>query len=61
MRFPGLVPLPNGTTPAKPAIKNDGGHDPQLWACNKWLLAHPDSAEAKAGAYVGLVGENVHI
>lgn len=31
------------------------------WACNKWLLAHPDSAEAKAGAYVGLVGENVHI
>ena len=26
-----------------------------------YLLAHPDSAEAKAGAYVGLVGENVHI
>ena len=40
---------------------HSGGDDPQLWACNKWLLAHPDSAEAKAGAYVGLVGENVHI
>ena len=40
---------------------HDGGDDPQLWACNKWLLAHPDSAEAKAGAYVGLVGENIHI
>ena len=56
-----LVALPKGTNTAKPAIKNDGGDDPQLWACNKWLLAHPDSAEAKAGAYVGLVGENVHI
>jgi len=55
-----LVALPKGTNTAKPAIKNDGGDDPQLWACNKWLLAHPDSAEAKAGAYVGLVGENVH-
>ena len=56
-----LVALPKGTNTAKPAIKNDGGDDPQLWACNKWLLAHPDSAEAKAGAYVGLVGENIHI
>ena len=56
-----LVALPKGTNTAKPAIKNDGGDDSQLWACNKWLLAHPDSAEAKAGAYVGLVGENVHI
>ena len=52
-----LVALPKGTNTAKPAIKNDGGDDPQLWACNKWLLAHPDSAEAKAGAYVGLVGK----
>ena len=56
-----LVALPKGTNTAKPAIKNDGGDDPQLWARNKWLLAHPDSAEAKAGAYIGLVGENVHI
>ena len=56
-----LVALPKGTNTAKPAIKNDGGDDPQLWARNKWLLAHPASAEAKAGAYVGLVGENIHI
>ena len=56
-----LVALPKGTNTAKPAIKNDGGDDPQLWACNKWLFAHPDSAEAKAGAYIGLVGQNVHI
>ena len=39
-----LVALPKGTNTAKPAIKNDGGDDPQLWACNKWLLAHPDSS-----------------
>ena len=56
-----LVALPKGTNTAKPDMKNDGGDDPQLWARNKWLFAHPDSAEAKAGAYVGLVGENVHI
>ena len=30
-------------------------------AGGKLDTAHPDSAEAKAGAYVGLVGENVHI
>lgn len=27
-----LVALPKGTNTAKPAIKNDGGDDPQLWA-----------------------------
>ncbi len=50
-----------GTNTAKPGIQNNGGDDPLLWACNKWLLAHAESAEAKAGAYVGLVGENLHI
>ena len=56
-----LVALPKGTNTAKPDIQNNGGDDPLLWACNKWLLAHAKSAEAKAGAYVGLVGENIHI
>ena len=56
-----LVALPKGTNTAKPGIQNNGGDDPLLWACNKWLLAHAESAEAKAGAYVGLVGENIHI
>ena len=55
-----LVALPKGTNTAKPDIQNNGGDDPLLWACNKWLLAHAESAEAKAGAYVGLVGENLH-
>ena len=35
--------------------------DAMLWARNKWLLAHPESSEAKAGAVVALVGENVHV
>ena len=50
----------SGRDTAKTEIKNDGD-DALLWACNKWLLAHPDSAEAKAGAYVGLTGENIKI
>ena len=56
-----LVALPKGTNTAKPDMASNGGDDALLWACNKWLLAHPDSAEAKAGAYIGLIGENVHI
>ena len=56
-----LVALPKGTNTAKPDMQNNGGDDPLLWACNKWLLAHAVSAEAKAGAYIGLIGENVHI
>ncbi|ADU21765.1 DUF4867 family protein [Ruminococcus albus] len=35
--------------------------DKTLWARNKWLLAHADSAEAKQGAYIGLKGENISI
>lgn len=35
--------------------------DKMLWARNKWLLAHEDSAEAKQGAYIGLKGENISI
>ena len=47
--------LPKGTNYEKPAI-----HEcPLLWGSNKWLLAHPDSPEAKQGAYIGLKGENL--
>ena len=30
-----------------------------LYARNKWLIAHPESSEAKGGAYVGIEGVNV--
>lgn len=57
-----LVALPKGTNTAMPAdFKADGGDDARLWACNKWLLAHPESSEAAQGAYIGLCGENIDI
>ena len=56
-----LVALPAGTNTEKPDIRPLTEEDKLLRACNKWLLAHPDSAEAADGAYVGLTGENTDI
>lgn len=56
--FKVLVALPEGTNLNAPKTTCAGGDRAQLWAQNKWLLAHPESSEAAAGAYVGLVGEN---
>ena len=55
------VVLPRGTNTGKPAIEPKNEEDKWLWARNKWLLAHPDSDEAKQGAYVGLTGKNIDI
>ena len=60
--FQVLVALPAGTNTAMPpAFKANGGDDEMLWACNKWLLAHPDSTEAAQGAHIGLIGENIDL
>lgn len=59
--FKVVIVLPKGTNYAKPNIMPLNNEDKTLWACNKWLLAHPDSAEAAEGAYIGLVGENIDI
>lgn len=56
-----LVALPAGTNTDKPAITPATEEDRLLWAKNKWLLAHPESDEATAGAYIGLAGENIDI
>ena len=56
-----LVALPCGTNTAKPGITPLNDEDKTLWACNKWLLAHADSSEAKQGAPVLLTGENIDI
>lgn len=56
-----MVALPQGTNTEKPVISAMIPEDRLLWACNKWLLAHPESAEAADGAYVGLVGENIDL
>ena len=55
------VALPLGTNTEKPAVTAGNSEDARLWAKNKWLLAHPASAEAAQGAYVGLCGENIDI
>lgn len=52
------VALPRGTNEAKPVIKAITEEDQLLWARNKWLLAHEDSAEAGQGAAVRLSGDN---
>ena len=56
-----LVALPKGTNTDKPTIENKTAEDTLLFAKNKWLLAHPDTAEAKNGAYVGITGKNLDI
>jgi len=56
-----LVALPRGTNTEKPALKGLSPEDKYLTACNKWLLPHPDSSEAKGGAVVGLKGVNIDI
>lgn len=55
------VVLPKGTNTAKPDIEVLDEEDKFLWAANKWLIAHADSSEAKAGAFVGLQGENIDL
>ena len=45
----------------RPVMDNKTPEDAILTARNKWLLAHPDSSEAKGGAKIGLSGENIDI
>jgi len=59
--FKVLVALPKGTNLEAPRLPAGGGDSELLWASNKWLLAHPESAEAASGAPVRLTGENIAI
>ena len=59
--FKTLVALPKGTNVGKCRTEGKTFEDKLLWASNKWLLAHPESAEAADGAWVGLDGENLDI
>ena len=55
------IVLPKGTNTDKPAFAPACPEDEWMTARNKWLLAHPDAAEARAGAHIGLKGENIDI
>ena len=56
-----IIVLPKDTNTAKPELKEIDFEDKLLWARNKWLIAHPDSNEAKSGAFVGLNGVNIDL
>ena len=56
-----LIALPRGTNSPKPEVTAFNSEDKTLWACNKWLLAHPESNEAAQGAFVGLDGVDIDI
>jgi len=51
--------LPLGTNYDKPNFKEVSIEDKMCCGSNKWLMAHPDSDEAKKGMYIGLTGENI--
>lgn len=59
--FKVLVVLPKGTNTDKPVFEPQNREDTLMTARNKWLLAHPDSNEAKGGAVIGLKGINTDI
>ena len=57
-----LIALPDKTNTDYEGVRKGVNElDKMLWARNKWLLAHPESSEAAAGAVVALTGENIDI
>ena len=57
-----MVALPWGTNTDMPqGFEAKTPEDSLLWARNKWLLAHADSAEAGQGALVRLTGPNIDL
>lgn len=57
--FRSAVALPRGTNSEYAVPEKRSWEDRLIRARNKWLLAHPDSPEAKDGAYIGLTGVNI--
>ena len=57
-----LIALPDKTNTDYAGVRQGvNAMDKMLWARNKWLLAHPESSEAAAGAVVALTGVNIDI
>ena len=55
------VILSRGTNTEKPVFRSSCEEDRWMTARNKWLLAHEDTNEARGGAHIGLVGDNIDI
>jgi hypothetical protein len=59
--FRTIIVLPKETNTDLPAIKPVNAEDKLLRARNKWLYAHADAPEAKAGAVTGITGKNIDV
>ena len=59
--FRTAIVLPRNTNTDLPDFVPANDEDTWMTARNKWLLAHPESDEAKNGAHIGLCGENIDI
>ncbi|MCH3971334.1 MAG: DUF4867 family protein [Oscillospiraceae bacterium] len=60
-KFRCMVALPKGTNEPLPFAPQQTGEDALLFACNKWLIAHPESGLQKDGAFIGLTGSNLSV
>ncbi|MBQ6426980.1 MAG: DUF4867 family protein [Clostridia bacterium] len=49
----------NTNTPLEHIDTGAPGEKKLLWMRNKWLTCHPDSPQAKNGAFTGISGENL--
>ncbi|AWK51454.1 DUF4867 domain-containing protein [Clostridium beijerinckii] len=59
--FKCVVVLPRDTNlPLEKTIEKVG-EDALLFARNKWLIGHKDTDLGEQGAFIGLVGENIHL
>ena len=57
-----LVVLEKGVNVDLPRVNTAApGDEKLLWMRGKWMLCHPDSPQAKNGAYVGIRGENLSL
>lgn len=57
-----LVVLPAGTNaPLQSVDTSAPGEEALLWMTNKWMTCHPESPQARKGAFIGIEGENLQV
>ena len=59
--FKCVVVLPRDTNLSLENNIEKVGEDALLFARNKWLIGHKDTDLGEQGAFIGLVGENIHL
>ena len=59
--FKCVVVLPRDTNLPLESNIEKTGEDALLFARNKWLIGHKDTDLGEQGAFIGLVGENIHL